>query len=565
MAYGGGGGGRRRFARRSYRSRGASKYRRVYKRFGRFSKLHNRKDWAPMWIKRGSQVSLGAFGTDWASANEAQRAERRAAGFYGRGLYGGPGRLGRGLYGGRGGFGQDVGRALGGLFGPVGASVGGFLGNIGGRFTGTGAYDGALATPTSEAVTVANDTVGAGVPIPAFSGGDQQGDTQLTYKEYISDIYGPSDLSFQNTSFELNPGVARTFPFLSQIAANFEEYEFVQLMFYYRASVNPSMTDTGQSGEIIMATNYNPSQPEYADKQTMLQSALAASGKVNENQIHGVECDPTKLSGNPGKYVRSGPVNQWEDLKSYDLAKLNVAVGNIPAAYKNQTLGQLWVSYTVKLRKPRRYTMQGYGLLRDTFGFDAKLAGGVSTGSHPLFTTDDPIQLSNGLLTGQQNRIGCKVISGGVGTGMTKIIFPDTFSGSVEIKLTVLGTAVADKNPLYSFVLPTGSLAANVRPVYDLLHWVPGTTTPDWRWFLQTPENNATSNTTVSCIAHVKVDVPSNGLDNEVWIQCIAEVAATLPGCILDITQYNTLFNNKQDGQDDRITFLDTAGQSAVM
>jgi hypothetical protein len=48
-------------------------------------------------------------------------------------------------------------------------------------------------------------------------------------------VYGNPDLGggviedFQNQSILLNPGLEASFPWLSQVAQNFEEYEFVQL------------------------------------------------------------------------------------------------------------------------------------------------------------------------------------------------------------------------------------------------------------------------------------------------------------------------------------------------
>jgi len=125
---------------------------------------------------------------------------------------------------------------------------------------------------------------------------------------------------FTNTSYDLNPGLVSNFPFLAQFAQNFEEYEFIQVVFEYHSTVDASSTNNpnGNTGTVIMATNYNVMAPPFVDKEQMIQYHGGVSGRMTENLIHGVECDPAKTSGAPQKYVRTGlPINQ--DLKTYDL------------------------------------------------------------------------------------------------------------------------------------------------------------------------------------------------------------------------------------------------------
>ena len=56
----------------------------------------------------------------------------------------------------------------------------------------------------------------------------------INHCEYLQDVYGPADAKFTNNELDLNPGLLENFPFLAQIAANYEEYEFIQLMFHFK-------------------------------------------------------------------------------------------------------------------------------------------------------------------------------------------------------------------------------------------------------------------------------------------------------------------------------------------
>ena len=101
----------------------------------------------------------------------------------------------------------------------------------------------------------------------AHGGGDNQ-EMVITHKEYLQDVYGPADSGFQNNAIAVNPGLSTNFPWLSQIAANYEEYEFIQLIFEFHSTVDPSATNnsSGATGTIILASQYNPDAANFVSK-----------------------------------------------------------------------------------------------------------------------------------------------------------------------------------------------------------------------------------------------------------------------------------------------------------
>ena len=199
--------------------------------------------------------------------------------------------------------------------------------------------------------------------------------------EYVKDIYAPGSPSpFNIATLALNPGLPAAFPWLSQIAANYQEYELLQCIYTYKTTVADFASSSGQVGQVVMATQYNPSIPAFADKETMMMYDGAASCKTSMSMLHGVECDPVKLAATTGrKYIRTGNVPASEDLKEYDQGVLNIAVLNPPVTYLGQVLGELWVSYTVCLKKPRLSALNGNNIPSDLFAYYNQAGITVST------------------------------------------------------------------------------------------------------------------------------------------------------------------------------------------
>jgi len=154
-------------------------------------------------------------------------------------------------------------------------------------------------------------------------------------------------------SLPINPGVKGTFPFLSQLAENYEEWRPKKIKFVYRStSSNAVVAMTGNSslGVVIMATEYNVSNPPFGSKQIMEAYEGAVSKDPSLSFTHYLQ---TKKHHNPLDvfYVRNGTVGPGQDKKFYDLANFNIATTGMGAS--NRTLGELWVEYEIELLKPR--------------------------------------------------------------------------------------------------------------------------------------------------------------------------------------------------------------------
>ena len=481
---------------------------------------------------RGTAESVAMFGPTQQQANPEQLANRKKWHYRGNGLYSGRGGFWSDLWNKTSGIRHAIGGAArGGMFGPVGQAIGGVTGALG-----IGDYE------TGHPV-VSNDIVdhGAGQGIPVFAEGPNT--VVISHKEYIADIFGPVTAgTFQNQVFGLNPGLINTFPWLAQVAANYDEYTFHQMIFTFRSTVTDFVASNGQVGSIIMATQYNSNDVPFASKQDAMEYDGAVSGKVSEKIMHGVECDPTKLSGSPGKYTRAGPVPPGEDIKTYDLGQLNVSVSNTPGTFANQALGELWVSYTVELRKPKFFVTRGLAIQKDLFVMrdDAAVV---------LPTTLDLLDMGEA----QQNRIGGMLVKSYQGTaapaappqypavaGTLYYVLPDTFSGDIEVQVgsnvSVLGTAGA------SIGTPTPPPGINgIDDIWNNNAWVDN---------INATLTVASGATECFQKAHFRITAPTSaqsalGQDNVIPI---SGGAVLLTSAFLDVTVYNTGFNSSRTG-----------------
>lgn len=237
--------------------------------------------------------------------------------------------------------GMAIGGALGSLtpLGPLGAvlgsAAGGLLGSGIASLIGEGQYK--IVGPRS------SYNVLSGNQIPKFS--TSRATNIVCHREYLQDVYGTS--SFTNQTFPINPGVAQTFPWLSNIAANYQEYRFHGVMFEFRA-LTTDYANSGVPGVVVMATNYNSDNVAYANKQQMENSEYATSIKPTMNLAHFVEC-AAKETFSPIKFTRSGSPPSGQDLRLYDQGLFQLATQGSSASVN---LGELWITYCVEFFKP---------------------------------------------------------------------------------------------------------------------------------------------------------------------------------------------------------------------
>lgn len=279
------------------------------------------------------------------------------------------------------GAGARLGSAIGSAFGPVGSVAGAALGGLAHQaihaLTGFGDY----SMPNYEIKT--NSLLGMGDPPRIENAGKE---FVVRHREYLGDVYSgvagapgaPAPSPFALVSYPINPGINQTFPWLANVASRFEEYTIEGAAFEYRSLYSDAAVQTGGSlGAVIMATEYNAAKPVFANKIEMENYEFASSCKPSVSMLHPIECTPhqTPLTE---LYIRQPTTDLTnQDIKTYDLGKFQIATQGIPVSGSPLALGELWLTYQVRLFKPRvsNYVDSGYELW-STLG-DIQPSGGV--------------------------------------------------------------------------------------------------------------------------------------------------------------------------------------------
>lgn len=343
-----------------------------------------------------------------------------------------------------------VGRAIG---STIGAAIAGAPGSALGAALGGGAQ--ALMrsiTGFGDYKVMHNSLITEQDTVPLFKSSKRS--TMIYHREFIQDIL--SSGNFNNVSFPINPALPSTFPWLCEIAEQFEEYRVHGMIFEFKTTSADALNSTNTAlGTVILATQYNSLASPFLNKQQMENYEFATSTKPSCSIIHPIECaafeNPTSVL-----YTRTGVV-QNGDLRLYDLGRFNIATVGMQAT--DVVLGELWVSYAIELLKPRmtdETDVADHFIIPDPDNIDASNYFG--------FLNSNEIEAQPG------SSFGCVLTSG------TSVTIPSWFSGNIIVSYqvrtppstnaqtgpTITGTQGATaklmlSNANYQYVSPAGS------------------------------------------------------------------------------------------------------------
>lgn len=249
---------------------------------------------------------------------------------------------------------SGVGGALGSAFGPSGAVIGAAAGDLLGNLFGWGDYE--ETAPVNYPI-VNNSLVGLQTPlasqIPMMHGED--GSCRIKKREYVTDIQ--MSAAFNPGLWALNPTDARTFPWLSKVASQFEQYKFLGLAFGFRSLTANALGTAGNPsmGSVTIMTQYDVLDSVVTTKTQANNSLYATSCKPSESMLHPVECDPEQTPNlplytgvNERPSTAMGPGFSRDPRLNF-MGVLTVATQGAPIAYN---AGELWVTYDIMLYKP---------------------------------------------------------------------------------------------------------------------------------------------------------------------------------------------------------------------
>jgi len=239
-------------------------------------------------------------------------------------------------------LGGMLGTALG---GPAGGAVGGMIGRGAGAMISKLFGHGDYAVSNIDQLKKNNLVLSNSAQIPMFGSGKVA--CKFVHREFLGDVYSSSTAgAFKIDSYPINPGLNTTFPWLSGVVgAKFQQYRINGMTFEFRSMSSDALNSTNTAlGSVIMSTDYDSADVQFASKQEMENTEYGVSCKPSCNMLHGIECARFQTPVSE-LYIRAFDVPSGKDIRLYDLGRFSIASTGCQGT--NVNLGELWVTYDV--------------------------------------------------------------------------------------------------------------------------------------------------------------------------------------------------------------------------
>jgi hypothetical protein len=176
--------------------------------------------------------------------------------------------------------------------------------------------------------------------------------------------------------------MSTTFPWLSVVASEYEEYSFRSLKFIW-IPIAPTSTQ----GDVLLSPDYNATNVAPASETQAVDHIDACQSAVWNEFV--CTLDPKSLNAlGPRRYVRNTLVAG--DLKTFDSGTLYVCTNNQTGT---SAVGKLWVEYTVELTTPCLAPINTFGSTLSVFSNTASqtISTGVTTNLVYNTIVDNPL------------------------------------------------------------------------------------------------------------------------------------------------------------------------------
>jgi hypothetical protein len=211
---------------------------------------------------------------------------------------------------------------------------------------------------------------------------------RVVHRELLGNVSGTGTAAFTTSStFALNPGVSSTFPWLANMAQNWETYRVNRMKVCYY-----TRTGSNTAGSVILVPDYDASDSTPISEQT----ASSYEDVQEDAPWKDIECvlRPAAMHNvGPRKFVRSGALSANQDIKLYDVGNMFIfTVDSATAA----SWGKLWIEYDITFYTPQLFPGGS------NFSQIATLAATVGTDATHLMGTSNVIS-GNLLISGTGN------------------------------------------------------------------------------------------------------------------------------------------------------------------
>jgi hypothetical protein len=297
--------------------------------------------------------------------------------------------------------------------------------------------------------------------------------------------------------------------------------------------------------------------------------------------MHGVECDPSKHH-NDGHYLtRTGPPRPDEDLNDYDHGWTQVTVVDTPTNAPNITLGELHVSYTIKLSKPRiwqsAHNIVPRWLLQDWVARGPQVSGLLPQVEANADNLRFRFAISKSdcetLLIAKQSTFDAKLVHvdmpliapATTPQTSTGILFPANMAGTFRVTFCISTTTSATlihslQGQIENIANQASQSTTSATPTLPPKD-VDGYVNP---WFITNIvgySSHGPGFQTITGYTDIRLNVARDGVDNIFFFGFESQGNAKYNSVMLEVTGLNTSLQWRQDGSNDQNIMVDKNDQ----
>jgi hypothetical protein len=185
---------------------------------------------------------------------------------------------------------------------------------------------------------------------------------RVTHREYLRRVASTANV-FSIAGYPVQPGDSRTFPWLSNMAANWSRYKFHKLQFKFI-----SETATSKGGSVNMTFNTDPADPAPTSKQLMTQNASSLQCKTWETATLSASGAAYAQQPKGGLFVhKAGEQDDDAMRRQSDFAYFFISA-SCPDVAEDAAVGDLWVEYDIEFSVPCATPVVGVALVEASAG-----------------------------------------------------------------------------------------------------------------------------------------------------------------------------------------------------
>lgn len=105
----------------------------------------------------------------------------------------------------------------------------------------------------------------------------------MSHREYLGDIISGSNGEFTYVNVDINPGIKQSFPWLCNVARNFDLYKFKSLRYEFISTSGNAITSVNTAlGQVMMTAQYDSGNDSFEDIRSQLTYSGTRSFKPSE-------------------------------------------------------------------------------------------------------------------------------------------------------------------------------------------------------------------------------------------------------------------------------------------